>query len=69
MNSCRTIAPCVNGATCNYTGPYTYTCTCAANYTGINCQHGTIIFNQLNMSAITLIPLIIHVDIQIIIYV
>lgn len=39
MNPCRTTAPCVNG-TCSYTEPYVHNCTCAANYTGANCQNG-----------------------------
>ena len=47
MNSCRTSAPCANDGACSYTGPYTYNCTCAANYAGVNCQHGTIVRNKI----------------------
>ena len=31
-------SPCENGATCEVTGPTTYTCACAAGWTGTNCE-------------------------------
>ena len=46
--------PCLNGATClNAVGlnnSYNYTCSCAAGYTGYQCQTGihTNILNQLD---------------------
>ena len=41
-NECRLSAPCKNGATCAATGVNTYTCTCAAGYTGTNCDQGKL---------------------------
>ena len=37
--------PCLNGATCTATGSgSSYTCTCAAGYSGTNCQICNIIY-------------------------
>jgi len=42
-NACST-NPCLNGATCTATGSgSSYTCTCAAGYSGTNCQICNII--------------------------
>ena len=35
---CTNSAPCQHGATCTDTGAGGYICTCAAGYTGVNCE-------------------------------
>ena len=39
MVSACSVAPCQNGGTCvNSADGLSYTCTCAAGYTGTNCE-------------------------------
>lgn len=46
-NLCRGFGPCQNGATCTYTGVFTYTCTCVTGYTGTDCDQGEIIHHKI----------------------
>ena len=59
INECDS-SPCRNGATCN-NQINSYTCACAAGYSGTNCESGKILINAFSIhcrrNGISLLPI------------